>query len=139
MIRRNLSYLHVSLSLKYICPCRIKQSFSCVPTLIASMVKAVPKKAGAKRHKAISRPNIETGVTKPGVKRLAHQAGALRVAANVVVDVRSAVEAHLTKILSVARRYCGDRKTLKVSDCVQAYRFIGHPVFGYDDARLKAN
>ncbi len=102
------------------------------------MVKTVPKKAGSKRHKGPSRPTIETGVTKPGVKRLAHQAGALRVAANVVVDVRAAVKAHLTKVLSVARRYCGERKTLKVADCVQAYRFIGHPVFGYEDARLKA-
>lgn len=103
------------------------------------MGKTVQKKAGAKRHKGPSRPDIDTGVTKPGVRRLAQQAGALRVAANVVVDVRTAIEAHLTKILTIASRYRGERKTLKVSDCVQAYKFIGHPVFGYEDARLRVN
>jgi len=94
---------------------------------------------GSKRHakdKNLTRPNIESGVTKPGVRRLIKQAGAYRMSIpELTDDARVIIRDYLLKVLSVANCYRGDRKTLKVSDLVEAYIYIGHPVYGHNDKK----
>lgn len=102
------------------------------------MVKSTKKQppSGAKRHRKITRPNIETGVTNPGVKRLTRQAGVKRTGANVIPRTRRLISDFLDDVLEVADAYRyadGDKPTLKVSHCNRALKHLGYPIYGYDD------
>jgi len=85
--------------------------------------------AGSKRHPPPSRPNIESGLTKPGVRRLTQQAGITRRSADVTLHAREEVPRFLEKVLRATRAYQGDRKTTKVSDVVKGLAYAGFPIY----------
>src|SRR5687767_12896980 len=93
-------------------------------------------KSGAKRHALLQKkPDIETGVTKNGVHRLAKRAGAPRISATVTGDSREIVEVFLTNVLRKANAYRNKRKTLKPIDVVAALRFLGYPIYTVEDTK----
>lgn len=88
-----------------------------------------------KRHRlAPSRPNIESGITKPGVKRLARRAGAKRVSGDVVSETQQLTKERLTSVIRVANalREYRRRPTLKQSDVTEALKRLRNPIYGAD-------
>lgn len=91
--------------------------------------------AGTKRHQKPTRSNIETGVTKPSVKRLTRQAGVKRTAATVLPITRTLIDKFLDEVLDAADafREIRNKPTLKVAHCNRALKHVGHSVYGYAD------
>lgn len=85
-----------------------------------------------KRHRhGPVRPHIESCITKPAVARLAHRAGARRVAGDVVPGTRVLFKEHLRVVIRTANalREYRRRKTLRQSDIIEALKRVHTPIY----------
>jgi len=87
---------------------------------------------GQKRMKKLVRSNAN-GVTRGAVRRLARRAGARRLSGLVYDEVRSTLTAFVDKIVKDTTAFTehAKRKTVTVSDSVNALKRNGKMIYGY--------
>ena len=85
----------------------------------------------AKRHRKHS-DDPTRGITKPSMMRMAHRAGALRVA-NIFPSLRKLTVAALFSLMTDARAYADNegRTTLTASDAKRAAKNQGMIIYGF--------
>ncbi|KAF5338602.1 hypothetical protein D9611_012780 [Ephemerocybe angulata] len=89
-------------------------------------------KAGAKRHRRISRDSIQ-GLTKPPARRLARRAGVKRISGFIYEEIRGDIKIYLENVIRDTLAYTdhAKRRTVAGLDVVRALKRSGRPIYGY--------
>ncbi|KAI0281095.1 histone-fold-containing protein [Russula aff. rugulosa BPL654] len=90
-------------------------------------------KGGAKRHRKILRDNIQVGITKPAIRRLARRGGVKRISGLIYEETRGVLKIFLENVIrdSVTYTEHAKRKTVTALDVVYALKRSGRTLYGF--------
>ncbi|KIJ65166.1 hypothetical protein HYDPIDRAFT_88917 [Hydnomerulius pinastri MD-312] len=90
-------------------------------------------KGGAKRHRKILRDNIQAGITKPAIRRLARRGGVKRISGLIYEETRGVLKIFLENVIrdSVTYTEHAKRKTVTALDVVYALKRSGRTLYGF--------
>ena len=89
-------------------------------------------KGGAKRHRKISKDNIQ-GITKPAIRRLARRGGVKRISGLMYEETRGVLKTFLENVVKDSVTYTehARRKTVTALDVVYALKRQGKTLYGF--------